>query len=140
MKKSLGIKNVKTFNVSAFTGEGIIEFINNIDLLEEPENIESYYQTNKIKVNTLLFNNKYVITKGFKIVCHVIDSNIKDIICGEITYVENNIIRETNKKAIMNISLDNTISLRKNTKILLRTNSNDTIGTAQIIGISQNKN
>jgi hypothetical protein len=138
MKKSLGIKNLKSFYVSAFTGEGIIDFINSIELLEDNEdNIEpeNYYLTNKIKVNTLLFNNKYIITKGFKLVCHFIDSNIKDIINCEIIYVQNNLIKETNKKAEMIFLLEKPISIKKGTKILLRTNNNETIGTAQIISL-----
>ena len=138
MNKNLGVKNIKSFPLSGWTGEGIDEFLNNVPESKIINNLEIYYDTEIIKVNVLLFGFEGLITKGYLMIGHIIDKQ-KMPINIIVNYIKEGIIKTGDKKAEMILSIPKT-NLRKGTRILLRSKDNITIGACVIIGIKPYKN
>lgn len=144
MKGIWGIKKIESCYVSAYTGEGINELLELIDTDTVPvlNDEEQEYLTEVIKVKMFLFVKNMVVTKGYRMLCHLIDPNYDydTPISAEITKMEKVQLVKVGEETTIIMKLNEKITTKKNMRILLRTNNNETIGMAQIISLVPLKN
>ena len=136
MKNMWGIKECRYCCVSAFTGEGIDDLLKMIDIVSsDKEDNDEYYRTETIKVKMYIFVKNIVVTKGYCMLCHFMDPDAEDPISANILKIDDARTMKIGEEKIVVLRLNNRIMTKKNIRILLRNNLNETIGMAQIISL-----
>lgn len=136
MKGMWGIKECKYCCVSAYTGEGISNLLQMIDI-NSSYNIDNdqYYRTDTIKIKMFIFVKNIVITRGYNVLCHFIDPDLEEPIYANIAKIDKVQTIKIGEETIVILKLNEKIMTKKNMRILLRNNGNETIGMAQIISL-----
>lgn len=136
MKGMWGIKECRHCCVSAYTGEGIDELLQMIDIPSSGgEDKDEYYTTDTIKVKMYVFTKNIVITRGYSILCHFIDPDREEPIFANIIKIEKVQTVKIGEETIVVLKINEKIITKKNMRILLRNSGNETIGMAQIISL-----
>lgn len=141
--KSTGVKDLICIPVSGWTGEGLLkgfqdhpslfDCLSKLSSISRPSlSIFNVKPTNKITVKTLFFDlpKGTVITRGYRMVGHIVSPDIDIPINIIISYMKDLLIKKNDGKLhVMTLSIP-TLKIGEGNRILLRTSDNQTLGTS----------